>query len=77
MTQELKTIDPQNVPQVTLRTEDKMPIVGLGTFGSDRYSNDEIANAIKIAIRMGYRHIDCAEVYQNEKGLEKLLLREL
>lgn len=67
--QELKTIDPQSVPQVTLRTGDKIPIVGLGTFGSDRYSNDEIASAVKIAIRMGYRHIDCAEVYQNEKEI--------
>lgn len=67
--QELKTIDPQSVPQVTLRTGDKIPIVGLGTFGSDTYSNDEIASAVKIAVRMGYRHIDCAEVYQNEKEI--------
>lgn len=46
-----------------------MPIVGLGTFGSDRYTNQEIADAVKAAIRMGYRHIDCAEVYQNEKEI--------
>lgn len=69
MTQEFEIIDPQCVPQVTLRTGDKMPIVGLGTFGSDRYTNQEIADAVKAAIRMGYRHIDCAEVYQNEKEI--------
>ncbi|NLZ94831.1 MAG: aldo/keto reductase, partial [Bacteroidales bacterium] len=49
MTKEIKTINPKSVPQVTLRTGDKMPIVGLGTFGSDRYSNKEIAEAVKTA----------------------------
>ena len=73
MTQEIKTINPDLVPKVKLRTGDEMPIVGLGTFGSDRYSNQEIANAVKAAIRMGYRHIDCAEVYQNEKEIGEAL----
>ena len=74
MTKEIKTINPKSVPQVTLRTGDKMPIVGLGTFGSDRYSNKEIAEAVKIAIRIGYRHIDCAEVYQNEKEIGEAIV---
>ena len=69
MKQDMKTINPDAVPKVKLRSGSAMPIVGLGTFGSDRYSNQEIANAVKEAIRMGYRHIDCAEVYQNEKEI--------
>ena len=73
MTQEIKTINPDLVPKVKLHTGDEMPIVGLGTFGSDRYSNQEIANAVEAAIRMGYRHIDCAEVYQNEKEIGEAL----
>lgn len=73
MTHDLKTINPDLVPKVKLRTGDEIPIVGLGTFGSDRYSNQEIANAVKAAIRMGYRHIDCAEVYQNEKEIGEAL----
>ena len=43
-----------------------MPAVGLGTFGSDRFSGESIAEAVKGAIAVGYRHIDCASVYLNE-----------
>lgn len=60
------TIDPVLVPQRTLYTGAKIPAVGLGTFGSDRFSGEEIASAVKEAISVGYRHIDCAAVYGNE-----------
>lgn len=59
-------IDPKKVPQRTLNTGDKMPAVGLGTFGSDRFSGEQIAEAVKGAVSIGYRHIDCASVYGNE-----------
>jgi alcohol dehydrogenase (NADP+) len=59
-------IDPKKVPQRILNTGDKMPAVGLGTFGSDRFTGEQIAEAVKGAISIGYRHIDCASVYGNE-----------
>lgn len=43
-----------------------MPAIGLGTFGSDRISAEEVALAVKGAIEAGYRHLDCASVYGNE-----------
>jgi alcohol dehydrogenase (NADP+) len=43
-----------------------MPAIGLGTFGSDHVSADQIAEAVKAAARIGYRHFDCASVYGNE-----------
>ncbi len=43
-----------------------MPAIGLGTFGSDRVGADEIAEAVKGAAAVGYRHFDCASVYGNE-----------
>jgi len=43
-----------------------MPAIGFGTFGSDHVSADEVANAVKGAIQVGYRHLDCAAVYGNE-----------
>ncbi|MBK8901703.1 MAG: aldo/keto reductase [Anaerolineaceae bacterium] len=59
-------IDPAQVPHRTLYTGAKIPAVGLGTFGSDRFSGEAIAQAVKGAVAVGYRHIDCAAVYGNE-----------
>lgn len=63
------SIDPHAVPQRTLHTGAKMPGIGLGTFGSDRFSDEDIAEAVKGAISIGFRHIDCASVYGNEKHI--------
>lgn len=59
-------IDPRTVPQRTLYTGATMPAIGLGTFGSDHISAEEMAEAVRGALRVGYRHIDCAAVYGNE-----------
>jgi alcohol dehydrogenase (NADP+) len=59
-------VDPAQVPQRTLYTTATIPAIGLGTFGSDRFSGEDIAAAVKGAIAVGYRHIDCAAVYGNE-----------
>ena len=59
-------VDPYNVPKRKLYTGVEIPAIGLGTFGSDRFSGEEVAQAVKGAISVGYRHIDCASVYGNE-----------
>src|SRR5665647_3602417 len=65
----MQTINPTSVPYKTLYTGAKIPVIGLGTFGSDNYDAETIAQAVKTAIKMGYRHIDCASVYGNEKEI--------
>ena len=59
-------IDPKSVPQRKLYTGDYMPAVGMGTFGSDRFTPEQVSEAVAGAIRSGYRLFDCAAVYGNE-----------
>ena len=61
-----KFIDPAKVPKRRLYTGEEIPCIGMGTFGSDRFSAEEISNAVYRAVQCGYRLFDCASVYQNE-----------
>lgn len=58
--------DPALIPQRTLGSRSKIPAIGLGTFGSDRVSHQAVADAVRYAASVGYRHFDCASVYGNE-----------
>ena len=43
-----------------------IPYLGFGTY---LISNDEAAAVVREALRVGYRHVDTAEFYQNEAGV--------
>jgi len=65
-------IDPHKVPKRTLATGDEIPCIGMGTFGSDRYTPEQVSKAVAGAIRVGYRLFDCAAVYGNEDRIGKV-----
>lgn len=51
---------------IKLNDGNMIPQVGLGTF---RGSDAEMNCAVKAALKAGYRHFDCAWLYQNEKSV--------
>ena len=70
----LRPLDPGKVTQLTLADGSLMPQTAMGTFHSD--NPDLIGSMEEIvleAIRLGYRHIDCATAYQNEDVVGRAL----
>ena len=51
---------------LTLYNGVKIPMIGLGTW---LIPNDQVAEAVRQAVKLGYRHIDTAEAYGNEQGV--------
>ena len=59
-------INPKSVPTFRLGDGGTIPCIGMGTFGSDRVTPEEVAQAVAGGIRVGYRLFDCAACYGNE-----------
>lgn len=57
-------------PTVTLNNDEKMPVLGLGTW---KGKPGEVESSVQTALRVGYRHIDCAKAYQNQTGIGQAL----
>ena len=56
------------VPDITLNDGNIIPQLGFGVF---QIEPDETAQAVREAIEVGYRHIDTAEMYGNEREVGK------
>ncbi len=58
------------VPLITLNDGAQIPQLGFGVF---QIPPDETEEAVSQALAVGYRHIDTAEMYQNEAGVGRAL----
>lgn len=51
------------IPQIELLDGKQIPQLGFGTY---KLTGDQAQQAVETALELGYRHIDTAEIYQNE-----------
>ena len=61
----------ENTKMVTLNNGVEMPLVGLGTWD---LRGHECAETVRTAIGLGYRLIDTAQMYGNEKEVGEGIL---
>lgn len=54
------------IPDLVLNDGNRIPQFGFGVF---QIPPADTASAVRTALEAGYRHIDTAEMYQNEKGV--------
>jgi 2,5-diketo-D-gluconate reductase A len=54
------------IPDLTLNDGQRIPQLGYGTF---QVPPEETAAAVRAALEAGYRHIDTAQMYHNERGV--------
>ncbi len=54
-----------------------LPEIGMGTFGSDKYTPEMVSQAVRTAIECGYRLFDCASVYGNEAEIGEVFAKAI
>lgn len=60
------------IPAITLNNGVEMPTLGFGVFQTPP---DETSAAVAEALRVGYRHVDTAAAYGNERGVGEAIKR--
>ena len=55
------------IPLITLNDSNKIPQFGFGVYMIP--TDEETEQAVSIALKNGYRHIDTAHIYKNERGV--------
>ncbi len=55
------SLSPEKVPRA-----DDMPLLGLGTY---RNEGDQCVESVRTALELGYRHVDTAAMYRNERAV--------
>ncbi|XP_031493535.1 non-functional NADPH-dependent codeinone reductase 2-like [Nymphaea colorata] len=65
------------IPEVTLNSGHRMPLVGMGTAAHPFVATAAMKSAVIDAIESGYRHFDSAAIYQSEEPLGEVLTQAL
>lgn len=68
----MRSVDVMTIPTFTLNNGLEMPAVGFGVYQTPP---DETTAAVEEALRVGYRHVDTAAVYGNEREVGEAIRR--
>ena len=63
---EISNITKNDMQKITLNNGVEMPVMGYGVY---QVAPDECERCVSDALRVGYRMIDTAQAYNNEKGV--------
>ena len=62
----MSNVRTSTVPTIDLNDGHAIPQLGFGVF---QIPPEDTASAVSVALEVGYRHIDTAEMYGNEQGV--------
>ncbi len=58
------------IPDISLKSGDKIPALGFGTWN---IAEEDVEEPVRTALEAGYNHIDTAEGYKNEAGIGRVI----
>ncbi|XP_006862792.1 PREDICTED: prostaglandin-E(2) 9-reductase-like [Chrysochloris asiatica] len=70
-------MDFKHMHSVKLNDGHFMPVIGFGTYAPEEVPKSKAKEATKVAIDVGYRHIDSAYFYQNEKEVGEAIREKI
>ncbi|KAM4676572.1 aldo-keto reductase family 1 member C1-like [Discoglossus pictus] len=62
---------------IVLNDGHKMPVVGFGTYAPEEFPKSLAEDGTKVALEVGYRHIDCAFIYGNEPEVGRAIKEKI
>ncbi|XP_066446252.1 aldo-keto reductase family 1 member C3-like [Eleutherodactylus coqui] len=62
---------------VTLNDGQKMPVIGFGTYAPPQFPKNSAEDGVKVALEVGYRHIDGAFIYGNEVEVGRAIKQKI
>ncbi|XP_073506339.1 estradiol 17 beta-dehydrogenase 5-like isoform X2 [Phyllobates terribilis] len=62
---------------ITLIDGHKMPVIGFGTYAPRQFPKNLAEDGVKVALEVGYRHIDSAFIYGNEAEVGQAIKQKI
>ncbi|EDL32239.1 aldo-keto reductase family 1 member C18 isoform 2 [Mus musculus] len=65
------------IQKIELNDGHSIPVLGFGTYATEEHLKKKSMESTKIAIDVGFCHIDCSHLYQNEEEIGQAILSKI